>query len=252
MTLGYDHQFYADLEGTALPSARRVVPLLLEWMPVKSVVDVGCGDGSWLSVFREHGIERVLGLDGPWVDLTQLKIPADCFRRCRVDQPLALAQRFDLAITLEVAEHLPPERATAFVAELCALAPVVLFSAAVPDQGGRHHANEQWPAYWVARFAGLGYRAIDAIRPRIWEDAEVCWWYRQNCLLFVSVEALAERPKLATLSRSTPAQVPSLIHPELFQQVVERSRPSLKKWLREGPAAWARWREKRRRRRERI
>lgn len=247
MSLGYDHQFYADLEHTALPSARRIVPLLLEWLPVRSVVDVGCGDGSWLSVFRERGV-RVLGLDGPWVDTGQLKIPGDCFRRCRVDRQLGLAERFDLAISLEVAEHLPPERAAGFVAELCAAAPAVLFSAAVPDQGGTHHLNEQWPAYWADHFGAAGFRPVDAIRPRFWEDPAVCWWYRQNCLLFVSPEVLAERPKLAALAAATPAPVPAWIHPELYREVVARSQPSLKKWLRGGPAALARWREKRRRR----
>jgi hypothetical protein len=53
--------------------------------------------------------------------------------------PEHLVGRFDLAVCLEVAEHLPPERAESFIRELCDLAPVVLFSAAIPGQGGTGH-----------------------------------------------------------------------------------------------------------------
>ncbi len=241
---GYDQQFYAELEETALPSARRIVPMLLEWVPVRSAVDLGCGDGSWLSVLREHGVERVLGLDGPWVEPSQLKIPLDSFRRAQIDRPLAPNERFDLALSLEVAEHLPPERADSFVADLCALAPVVLFSAAVPDQGGTHHVNEQWPSYWAALFEKQGYRPIDAIRAAVWDDPEVHWWYRQNCVLFASGEAVAAHASLARLADQTQGALPALIHPELYRQVVRAGQPSLKKWLRQGPAAFARWRRK--------
>jgi SAM-dependent methyltransferase len=242
---GYDRQFYAGLEGTALPSARRIVPMLLEWVEVHSAVDLGCGDGSWLSVLRERGVEHILGLDGPWVNLSQLKIPPECFRRARMDQPVDPGERFDLALSLEVAEHLPPARAEGFVADLCALAPIVLFSAAVPDQGGTHHVNEQWPSYWVALFEKQGYRPIDAIRPAVWEDPEVHWWYRQNCVLFASPETIEANPSLASAAARTAGVVPALIHPELYRQAVESGRPSLKKWLRQGRAAFGRWLRKR-------
>lgn len=245
--LGYDHQFYADLEETALPSARHIVPMLRGWLTIDSVVDAGCGDGSWLSVFKEAGASRVLGLDGPWVDEAQLKIPADCFRRRRIDEALAVEDGpFDLAMTLEVAEHLPPARAPGFVAELCALAPVVLFSAAIPDQGGEHHVNEQWPRYWADLFADRGFRAIDAIRPAVWEAPDVCWWYKQNCLLFASDRALADNPELARLAEATPATLPSLVHPELYAQAVRHAAPSFGRWLKQGGKAWARSRAKRR------
>jgi hypothetical protein len=91
---------------------------------------------------------------------------------------------------LEVAEHLPIQSAGGFVAELTALAPFILFSAAIPGQGGTNHLNEQWPEYWATRFAGHGYRVLDCIRPRIWEDDRIDFWYRQNIFLFVDSDQL--------------------------------------------------------------
>lgn len=238
---GYDAAFYAELEETALPSARVIAPMLMGWMQIDSVLDVGCGDGSWLSVFREEGVGEVLGLDGPWVREDQLKIPGDCFARRSLDQGLELeGRRFDLAMTLEVAEHLPPPRAAGLVKELTQAAPVVFFSAAPPDQGGANHVNEQWPAYWADLFAAHGYRAIDAVRPAVWADERVCWWYKQNCLLFASEAAIADNPKLKALAEASPAIPHALIHPELFRQKVKLAEPSLGRWLKQGRRALAR------------
>ena len=234
----YDQRFYDDLSDTALPSARRVVPLLQALMPIGSVVDVGCGNGSWLSVFRELGAERILGVDGDWVEIDRLLIPSECFHRVRLDQELGIGERFDLAVSLEVAEHLPAERAPSFVAELCRLAPVVLFSAAVPHQGGLNHINEQWPDYWAEHFARQGYRPIDTIRFAVWDDPHVTWWYKQNLLLFASDEAMARNERLAQAHDASPRPPLRLVHPERYKMMARDVTPSLGKWLRRGPQAF--------------
>lgn len=240
----YDRRFYDLLSDTALPSARAVLPMVLDLAPIASAVDLGCGNGGWLSVLHELGIEDVLGLDGDWVALDQLRIAPERFRRVRLDGPIAVDRRFDLAISLEVAEHLPPERATAFVATLCDLAPLVLFSAAIPDQGGLNHVNEQWPAYWAALFGQRGYRLVDSIRPAIWENPAVTWWYKQNLLLFADPAAIVASPPLAAAAARSPAVPPALVHPELFAQAVRTGRPSFGRWLRMAPAALRRSRAK--------
>ena len=233
----YKESFYDSLDETSLPSARAVVPIVLELVEAGSLVDVGCGNGSWLSVFREHGVSEVLGVDGDWVSTDQLHIPPESFERQRLAESLSIDRHFDLAMTLEVAEHLPPQRAAGFVADLCGLAPVVFFSAAVPGQGGVHHVNEQWPGYWVELFAKHDYVAIDAIRPRIWNQPEIAWWYRQNALLFASPTGLERHPKLREAARAVDAEVAPLVHPELYEAALQRSRPRLKRWLKMAPAA---------------
>jgi SAM-dependent methyltransferase len=231
----YGRAFYRALGETSEKSARRIVPMALELVSVASVVDIGCGVGSWLAAFRDAGINDVLGLDGPWVDDTTLRIPLANFQRARLDQPLGIKRRFDLAICVEVADHLPAERAAPLVAELTQLAPLVLFSAAVPGQGGTEHVNERWPGYWAQLFAGRGYRAIDAFRRPIWDDPDVAFWYKQNLLLYADAEALAANPALAGAAAESPGEPIALVHPELHRMMMRRARPRIGRWLKMAP-----------------
>ena len=124
---------------------------------------------------------------------------------------------------LEVAEHLPESSAKPLIETLCRVAPLVLFSAAVPRQGGTHHINEQWPSYWVPMFSAAGFHCIDVLRSAIWSVPEVEWWYRQNLLLFASEEALHRWQRLSGLLR--PRSVPTdfdLVHPEFFRVAMAR------------------------------
>lgn len=218
----YDDDFYAEGDAHALRSARRLVPEVLRLLPVRSVVDVGCGLGAWLSVFVEHGALDVLGVDGAHVRQAALHIGRERFLARDLGEPLTLDRRFELAMSVEVAEHLPAVRASGFVADLCRAAPAVLFSAAVPSQGGVHHVNEQWPDYWALRFAAHGYTCIDAFRGRAWDDPDVSWWYAQNLLLYVDRHTLRDRPALAALASD---QLPRrLAHPQLVERNLHRKR----------------------------
>jgi hypothetical protein len=193
-----------------------VVPFVLQVVQPKAVVDVGCGDGTWLAVFREHGVSDILGLDGDYVDRRQLQIPHDQFRVMDLSSPFALPRTFDLAVSLEVAEHLPPECAEGFVGSLARLAPVVLFSAAIPLQGGMHHLNEQWPEFWTTLFQAHDYVAIDCVRGRIWDNVDVEWWYAQNSLVFADAAFLRHHAGLwAAFEAKNPRPV-NLVHPRLY------------------------------------
>lgn len=181
----YDEDFYAFLDETSHTSAQAVVPFVMELVRPRSVVDLGCGTGVWLAAFAEHGVKDILGVDGSWVPGHRLQIPQDTFTPHDLCRPLHLGRRFDLAVSLETAEHLAPECATTLVASLVRLAPVVVFSAAVPGQGGTDHRNLQWPRYWSELFAEYGFVTIDAIRPLICRRHDVAHWYVQNTFLFV-------------------------------------------------------------------
>ena len=110
--------------------------------------------------------------------------------------PFSLGRRFDLVQSLEVAEHLPAHLADRFVADLVAHGDVILFSAAVPHQGGEHHVNEQPPEYWRRRFADRGYAAYDWLRPQLRHDRRVERWYRFNSVIYAN-DAGAARLSLA-------------------------------------------------------
>ena len=214
----YDATFYDIFEQGSLRSAERVVPIVTDLLRPGSVVDVGCGTGLWLSVFAQRGVPDVLGIDGDYVDRGRLRIAAERFMPADLSRPLRLDRRFDLAISLEVAEHLPPERAPGFVADLVALAPAVLFSAAVPNQGGVDHLNERWLPFWAAEFERRGYAPLDVVRPRVWDDPGVDFWYAQNTLLYVDEELRA------SLGLDPPGWPLSLVHPRQLDSLAEKAR----------------------------
>jgi SAM-dependent methyltransferase len=213
----YDSAFYAAIRDGARRSAATMLPAILDLVRPRSVVDVGCGVGTWLAVAREQGIEDVLGIDGAHVDPAQLLIPRDRFLACNLEQPLVISRSFDLAMSLEVAEHLAPVRARTFVASLTQLAPVVVFSAAVPGQGGVNHVNEQWPIYWVDLFARHEYLAVDALRAQFWPHPDVEWWYAQNVLMFVRQDRLPHYPALESAYARTHPQRLTVLHPKLLE-----------------------------------
>jgi SAM-dependent methyltransferase len=217
----YTPDFYRMHRDGARRSGEAIVPIVLDLVRPRSVIDVGCGLGVWLSVFRKHGIEDVWGVDGPYVDRSLLEIPPDRFVPADLRNPVRQSRRFDLVVSVEVAEHLPEDRAAGFVESLTALGPVVLFSAAIPHQGGVDHLNEQWPEYWAARFAEHGYLPIDCVRPRVWTDEGVEWWYAQNTLLYVEREVLAREPRLATAREATQGQPLSVVHPRKYLWLID-------------------------------
>jgi SAM-dependent methyltransferase len=212
-------KFYKENQFGYLRSAREVVPLVIEILRPSSVIDVGCGIGTWLSVFREHGIEDILGVDSDYVYRKMLQIPEDRFLGFDLRQPLRLNREFDLALSLEVAEHLPSECAETFVDSLARLAPAILFAAAIPYQGGEHHLNEQWPNYWAGFFRKKEYTVIDCIRRKIWENDAVDWWYAQNTLLFVRKSYVEEHPFLKSLPDCYQAGL-AVVHPKKYASVV--------------------------------
>jgi len=83
-----------------------------------------------------------------------------------------------------VAEHLPSAAAETFVDNLVRHGRVILFSAAVPGQGGEQHVNEQPLEYWRAKFAARGYEVFDFMRPRVRNNRSVAFCYRYNMLLY--------------------------------------------------------------------
>lgn len=212
----YTAEFY-DERGLSHRSAEVIVPMVLDLVAPSSVADVGCGTGEFLAVVREHGVRDVLGIDGAWVERSRLEIPPTAFRSADLEQPLSLGRRFDLLLSLEVAEHLPESAAWTFVTSLVSLAPVVVFSAAIPGQGGTHHVNEQWPAYWAAQFVHHGYTGFDPFRRALWDEHEVAVWYRQNIVLFVADEHLRRSRRLRKRLRDVPTELQALVHPGVFQ-----------------------------------
>jgi Methyltransferase domain len=175
----------------------------------KSVVDFGAGSCDWLAALSklQPGVDCI-GVDHPLVPSEGIYIPHERFVRADLTEPLDLGRRFDLAVCVEVAEHLPESAANTLVETICNHSDTALFSGAIPKQGGAGHVNEQWPIYWIEKFAKYGLKCFDIVRPRIWSNTEIEYWYRQN--LFVFSRTLQDKPHLTNWGGA------SIVHPELF------------------------------------
>jgi SAM-dependent methyltransferase len=201
----YAEQMYED--DRARESAQVVVPMVVALTHPSSVLDVGCGRGAWLSTFMAHGVEKIVGLDGDYIKPSTLLFPAERFRATDLSGEFEIPSgRFDLAVCLEVAEHLPARNSRHLVRQLTSAAPQVLFSAAPPGQGGGGHINCQPLSWWRKIFEEFGFRILDPFRPNLREDGRVAWWYRQNMVLFASAEATAANPTLANFREIPPGR----------------------------------------------
>jgi len=223
----YNAEFFAGQRNDSLSSARVVVPHLLQLCNPRSVADFGSGVGTWLSAFRELGVEDITGVDGDYVQTEELLIPSNCFHRADLTQPIDLKRRFDLVVSVEVAEHLAENCAATFVDTLTRHGGVILFSAAIPGQRGTSHINERWPTYWQELFQSRGHECIDCLRDIFWTDERISWWYRQNMLLFVSKDLLPSLPALQR-ERERPKRMPlSIVHPGCIENIVREDQNKL-------------------------
>ena len=203
-------------------------------------MDVGAGLGTWLAVARDLGVDDVLAIEGEWVRGLQTDVPQSHYVFADVGDTVPVARRFDLAISLEVAEHVPEAKARNLVDNIAELSDVVLFSAAVPGQGGTHHVNERWPEYWSHLFDLRGFVAYDLLRWRLWDDDRVRFWYRQNMILLIRRDREALCQALETLcSRAMlPSPPPAVVHPELYMRLTRfHERPPLAWLLKRLPGA---------------
>ena len=189
----YDEGFYQANNRYSSTTPEQVFSILFRYFDIESVCDVGGGAGVWIGNFlkikgvKEEDDADVLCIDGDYIKEDMLQMPSKYFRTANLEERIDLeGRRFDLAMTLEVAEHLSPKRADSFVEDLTRLSDVVLFSAAIEGQGGIHHVNEQYMPYWVEKFGNHGYRPFDLIRPEIQFCTDIPWYYRQNMIVFVN------------------------------------------------------------------
>ena len=214
----YDERFFDGQIAASLRSAKTILGLLFDSYQPRSVIDVGCGRGAWLAVAGALGAQTLAGVDGDWVYPAQLLSDRIEFRAVDMEQDFDPGARYDLAISVEVAEHLSEARARPFVEILCRASDVVLFGAAIKHQGGTNHINEQFQSYWVRIFESQDYESFDVIRPSVWNDDDVEWWYRQNTFLFVNRQASIGLDR--ELLRRMEKPIVDIVHPRNYERLV--------------------------------
>jgi SAM-dependent methyltransferase len=185
----YDSEYYATtVEGPAVRSAKTISnSIFVEFAP-KRVVDIGCGTGALLEAFRERGCE-VFGLE--YSDTALKYCSTRHLNVAKFDLERDLIKndwRFDVAVSMEVAEHLPEKIADRYVDALTRMAPIIVFTAAPPGQAGADHVNLQPPQYWILKFRQRGFDHAEKLSERLsenWKAAgDVETWYHKNLMIF--------------------------------------------------------------------
>ena len=212
-----------------LDAPKEIVPFIMKLIKPRTVIDIGCGIGTFMKVFKDNGVETVHGIDGPWCDRELLfkHIDPNEFQEKNLEQDLGVKEKYDLAVCLEVAEHLTPKRAETFIQELTTMADVILFSAAIPNQGGDHHYNEQWLTYWENLFNKHQFKVFDILRPYFWDNPNIYFWYKQNMVLVV--KSGIDTSEIEKLQANI---IPNVVHPELLSLITDyRDKNAIKRYV---------------------
>ncbi len=192
-----------------------IVPILVEVLKPKNVVDLGCGIGTFLNIFKKLGVTDVLGLDGEWVDKEKLSKNIDLkyFKQVNIEEKISIDRKYDLAICLEVFEHIKEEYTEIAVQSLTNLSDVIVFSASIPGQVGQNHVNEEWFDYWEEKFKKHGYVFYDVFRPIFWNNKNLARWYKQNMFLVVKNSVNIDCDKFSNYFDNN---IKNYVHPEYF------------------------------------
>lgn len=208
----YDESFYSKQIKGSVSSAEIILNILYKYYKPNSVIDFGCGRGSWLAVAESLGSNKLKGLEGDWVKKEELLTQNIDLTNVDFEEGFDITKKYDLCICCEVAEHISEKQANSFIDNLCHASDIIIFSAAIPYQGGANHVNEQWQSYWIKLFQSKGYQCIDLFRTTIWDNKAVEWWYRENILLFVKKTSNIEIVE-NIMADSIPLD---LVHPQHF------------------------------------
>jgi 2-polyprenyl-3-methyl-5-hydroxy-6-metoxy-1,4-benzoquinol methylase len=188
--LTYNRIHFQHFHEHAVANAPGVVAAITRQFPdAKRWVDVGAGTGAFSSALKRAGRNVVAlernkfgrklagkqGVDARPFDLTQTP-------------PAELDGIFDGSLCFEVAEHLPPSLGDSLVSFITSVAPLAIFTAATPGQGGTGHINEQPREYWIARFQSHGFHldeaATESLRQGFKAERVPGEWFVRNISVF--------------------------------------------------------------------
>ncbi|QIO20961.1 methyltransferase domain-containing protein [Haloarcula sp. JP-L23] len=185
---GFGDRWLRLVSNTPTEEAHAVADVLYEEYEPDSVIDFGCGLGRYLTGFQAHGA-TVHGVEGCSQARDHAEIPADALTIHDLREPLELEDRYDLALCIETAEHIPSRFADTLVETVTAAAPRVVFTAAPPGHRGTHHVNEAPREYWIEKFQsnGFSYAAAetDRLQESIRSEIDAAEWVADRPFIFV-------------------------------------------------------------------
>lgn len=215
----YDHKYFNQMNANSIITAKAMAPLIDTILPdVKSVIDLGCGCGAFIKEFQLLD-KNILGLDIAEAAKNSLVIGDKYFSLHNISKPYKPDNEYDLAICMDTAQLFSPAEADIILDNLTNSAPLILFSSAIPGSGGRHHLNEQYPTYWREKFQARSFVGLDIIRPLVWNNPDIFWWYKQGIFLAIHT---SRQELISRLENLPDFQFAPLIHPDMFAFKTEK------------------------------
>ncbi|OGS12357.1 MAG: hypothetical protein A2234_07800 [Elusimicrobia bacterium RIFOXYA2_FULL_58_8] len=141
--------------GAYIGSAKIITDAVFAQFKPRRLADLGCGCGVYSSLFAVKGTE-VLAIDGV-TPPAEHSYPVNLQVQDLTEPFENTWGSFDMALCLEVAEHIPPVDLEVFLKNITAFSDTLLLSAAPPNQGGHHHVNEQPRRYWVRKLKEFSF-----------------------------------------------------------------------------------------------
>lgn len=225
----YDNNFYTERRKVTSSSAEKILNIVFNECKPESILDIGCATGIWLALAKEKGVNTILGIDGDWVPQEHLEIKKNEFIQENIEHITKVKSlvktKFDMSLCIEVAEHLTEGTAIQLVDLLTSSSEVVLFSAAIPGQGGTGHINEQLQSYWKNEFHGKDFICIDLIRPKVWAESDVNLIYKQNIMVYVKKNSKAYNQFMMKNEECNNNYVLDRVHPRLLSKRMEKINP---------------------------
>lgn len=155
----YTEEYFKQIIEEEEGQADRLASYLISTYQPKSVVDFGCANGLYLEPFYNTGNIHVLGLDYSAEAVKMAKIPNIVLTDLR--QPYNTVSKFDLALCIEVLEHIEEEYADIVVENIINSSDIVIISPATIGQGGVGHVNLQYKKYWKEKFEKEGFQYME-------------------------------------------------------------------------------------------
>lgn len=167
-------------------SAKKILSVIVPLLPkVSSVLDLGCGLGAWSSVLEEQLNPKLELIDHPATPIEELLVEdKSVFKPLNLDISLPCEGQRDMILCIEVLEHFKEEVALRLHDFICNSTDLVLFSAAVPGQGGIGHINCRRHSYWHDKFSNRGFKYFDGFKSEIVHDQAIPFWLRQNLFIY--------------------------------------------------------------------
>jgi SAM-dependent methyltransferase len=139
-----------------------------DWMinnGIKSVIDVGCGEGHSTNYFLKKGI-KCIGVEGGENAYNNSKVKEHIFLHDYVDGPFITETYYDAIWSCEFVEHVDEQYVNNFL-ETFKCGNNIFMTHALPGQEGYHHVNCKDSSYWIEKIENIGFKYNDIISRKL-------------------------------------------------------------------------------------